>query len=154
MRITVMVISIFIATLMQILPASTQPDVFEDTIPRKQSILQAGTIIPQPTFPESFSEKPTEILFRVINQSREKVFVQGISQSGGAVQLFFYHQDRGMGWKPFFSSLPCDLPTCRNLRTFTEGCVKPSPFVIPLGPAGETNAVREFRWGGGSLPAD
>lgn len=145
MRITVL--SIFITTLLM-LPAPTQPGVLEGTTPTESSALQAGTIIPQPTFPESFSEKPDEILFRIINRSREKIYLQGISQAGGAVQLFFYHRERGQGWKPFFSSLPCDLPTCRNLRAFTEDCAKPVPFVISLGAAGTINAVREFRWGG------
>ncbi len=135
-------------TILLILPVPTQPGVFERTIPEESSAVQAGTIIPQPTFPESFSEKPKEILFRITNKSREKIYLQGINQSGSAVQLFFYHRDKGKGWKPFFSSLPCDLPTCRNLHAFTEDCAKPVPFVISLGAAGSINAVREFRWGG------
>lgn len=139
MRIIVLLI------ILLMLPAPTQ---VEGIIPAESSALQVGTIVPQPTFPESFSEKPPEILFRIINKSREKIYLQGISQAGGAVQLFFYHRDRGQGWKPFFSSLPCDLPTCRNLRAFTEDCAKPVPFVISLGAAGTINAVREFRWEG------
>ncbi len=129
-------------------PAPTQHRVFEEKIPVTPSALRTGTIIPQPTFSESFSEKPTDILFRIINRSREKIYLQGITQEERAVQLFFYHRDRGKGWKPFFSSLPCDLPTCRNLHAFKEDCPKPVPFVLSLGAAGTINAVREFRWGG------
>jgi hypothetical protein len=145
MRVTVLSIS---TAILLILPVPTQPGVSERTIPAEFSPFQVGTIIPQPTFPESFSEKPTEILFRIINRSQDNIFLQGIGQEGGDVQLFFYHRDHGKGWKPFFSSLPCDLPTCRNLHAFTDDCALPVPYVIPLGAAGTINAVREFRWGG------
>jgi len=145
MRITVTTISM---TALLMLAAPTRPGIFEKTIPRESSAIQVGTIIPLPTFPESFSEKPAEILFRIINKSRGKTYLQGTRQAEKTVQIFFYHRDNGRGWKPFFSSLPCDLPTCRNLRAFTENCPKPLPFVIPLGPAGTINAVHEFRWGG------
>src|SRR5581483_2672285 len=108
----------------------------------------AGTIVPQPTTPETFSETPTPLRFRVVNRGAKSVFLQGMRQAEEKVQLFFYHREAGQGWKPFFESLPCDLPTCRNLHVPKTDCNQAVPFTISLGPAGTSGSVKELKWDG------
>jgi len=108
-----------------------------------------GTIVPKPSTPETFSQTPTPLLFRIVNRGKQGLYIQGMQQGEQKrVQLFFYHREKERGWKPFFDSLPCDLPTCRNLRTLGEHCGKSVPFAIRLGPEGSSSAVREFQWDG------
>ena len=108
-----------------------------------------GTIVPKPTTPETFSEEPTPLLFRIVNRGKKGDYIQGMQQEGEKnVQLFFYHKEKGKGWKPFFDSLPCDLPTCRNLHALNKNCDKPHPFVIRLGPAGSFSSIKKFQWDG------
>ena len=109
---------------------------------------KTGTIVPQPFAPETFSDTPEPLTFRIINRSRKQVYLQGVHQEEARLQLFFYHRDGKGGWKPFFESLPCDLPTCRNLHAPRKSCSKAVPFVIPLGPAGAPDSVKEFHWAG------
>jgi hypothetical protein len=113
----------------------------------KQSI-RTGTVVPQPSVPETFADTPTPIVLRIVNRGGKSVFLQGIRQGEEKVQVYFYHRQKGQGWKPFFESLPCDLPTCRNLHTSKQGCGKGVPFAISLGPAGTAGSVKELKWDG------
>jgi len=113
------------------------------------SVLPVGTIVPKPSTPETFSQKPTPLLFRVVNRGKKGLYIQGMQQGEERmVQLFFYHKTRETGWKPFFNSLPCDLPTCRNLHARNKTCGKPHPFAIHLEPLGSAKSAREFQWDG------
>lgn len=108
----------------------------------------AGTILPQPSIPETFSDTPTPLLFRIVNRGEKTIFLQGMRQEDEKVQLFFYHRESGQGWKPFFETLPCDLPTCRNLHVPKQSCGQAVPFTISLGPAGRSGSVKELKWDG------
>ena len=110
--------------------------------------LPAATVVPQPSTPESFSESPTPLIFRVVNRGEKSVFLQGLRQGEEKVQLYFYHREKGTGWKPFFDSLPCDLPTCRNLNIPRQSCGQGVPFAISLAPAGTSGSVKELKWDG------
>lgn len=108
----------------------------------------AGTIVPQPTTPETFSDKPTPLVFRVVNRGARSIFLQGMRQAEEKVQLFFYHREAGQGWKPFFETLPCDLPTCRNLHVPKTDCSQAVPFAMSLAPAGTAGSSKELKWDG------
>jgi hypothetical protein len=107
-----------------------------------------GTIVPQPSTPETFSETPTPLIFRVVNRGEKSVFLQGVRQGEEKIQLYFYHREAGTGWKPFFDTLPCDLPTCRNLHVPKQSCGQGVPFAVSLGPTGTSGSVKELKWDG------
>ncbi|NKE72705.1 hypothetical protein [Candidatus Manganitrophus noduliformans] len=111
-------------------------------------IVPAGTIVPQPVPPETFSEKPTPVSLRIINQRKNPIYLQGLRQDGERIQIFLYHREGTRGWKPFFEFLPCDLPTCRGLHAPRKSCPKPIPFVIALGPSGSADSFKEVPWNG------
>jgi len=115
---------------------------------RERQATPAGTIVPQPSTPETFSETPTPLVLRVVNRAAKSIFLQGVRQAEERVQLFFYHREAGKGWKPFFETLPCDLPTCRNLHAAKSDCNQAVPFAISLGPAGTSGSVKELKWDG------
>ncbi len=110
----------------------------------------AGLIIARPKVKETFSKDPTPLTIRIVNQGEQTIYLQGIRQvsEAGKVQLYFYHRRDGGGWKPYFDSLPCNLPTCRNLHTLGSRCGDGEPVVIRLGGKGSHNSVKEFQWGG------
>lgn len=108
-------------------------------------VVPAGTIVPQPS---PFSETPTPVLIRIINQRKNPVYLQGFRQEKERVQIYLYHREGRGGWKPFFEFLPCDLPTCRGLHGPPKSCPKPIPFVVTLGPAGSADSVKEIPWEG------
>ncbi len=116
----------------------------------EQLATPAGIILPRPKIAETFSRNPTPLIIRVTNYGNKTLYLQGMRQSGseGRLQIFFYHRGEGRGWKPYFDSLPCNLPTCRNLHSAHGQCGKMEPYVIRLGPSGTYNSVKEFRWGG------
>ncbi|MFQ5542844.1 MAG: hypothetical protein ACE5FY_00665 [Nitrospiria bacterium] len=110
----------------------------------------SGTIVPTPPISEHFSEEPTPILIRIINHGRKSLYLQGVQEGQGQrkIKLFFYHRGKDRGWKPFFQTLPCDLPTCKNLHALDQTCGQSVPFSIRIGPAGNFNSVKEFKWDG------
>ena len=114
----------------------------------KKRAMPAGTILPQPSIPETFSDTPTPLVFRIINRAGKSLFLQGVRQGEEKVQLFFYHRQEGQGWKPFFDTLPCDLPTCRNLHLPRHDCGQAVPFAVSLAPAGTPGSVKELKWDG------
>jgi len=114
----------------------------------EKEIVPVGTIVPQPSPPETFSEEPTPVSLRIINQLKKTIYLQGFRQESERVQIFLYHREGNRGWKPFFEFLPCDLPTCRGLHAPKKSCPKPIPFVIALGPAGSANSFKEVPWDG------
>lgn len=119
------------------------------SVPFKENkSVPAGTIVPQPSPPETFSEEPTPVSLRIINQLKKPVYLQGFRQESERVQIYLYHREGTRGWKPFFEFLPCDLPTCRGLYAPLKSCPKPIPFVITLGPSGSVNSFKEVPWDG------
>lgn len=114
----------------------------------KNKIVPAGTIVPQPSPPETFSEEPRPVSIRIINQQKTPIYLQGFRQGDERVQMYLYHREGKRGWKPFFEFLPCDLPTCRGLHAPKKSCPKPIPFVIALGPAGSADSFKEIPWEG------
>lgn len=114
---------------------------------QSQSAQRIGTIVPQPSAPETFPDA-APLTFRIINRSNRPFYLQGFRDREERLQLYFYHREGKEGWKPFFEALPCDLPTCRNLHAPKNGCSKPIPFIISLGAAGAADSVKEFRWEG------
>lgn len=133
-------------------PSPVQTALLEEEItllPFEQNrIVPVGTIVPQPSPPEAFSEEPTPVSIRIINQRKTPIYLQGFRQGDERVQIYLYHREENRGWKPFFEFLPCDLPTCRGLHAPGKSCPKPIPFVIALGPAGSANSFKEVPWEG------
>lgn len=111
-------------------------------------IVPVGTIVPLPSPPETFSDQPTPVSIRIINELNKPVYLQGFRQENERVQIYLYHREGNRGWKPFFEFLPCDLPTCRSLHAPRKSCPKPIPFLITLGPAGSANSFKEVPWEG------
>lgn len=111
----------------------------------QSGVRPAGTIVPQPP---PFSEKPTPVTIRIVNRRATPIYLQGFRGGEERVQIYLYHQEERGGWKPFFEFLPCDLPTCRGLHSAPKSCPKPTPFVVPLGPAGSASSVKEVAWEG------
>jgi hypothetical protein len=114
----------------------------------KNEMMPAGTIVPQPSPPETFSDEPTPVSLRIINLLNKPIYLQGFRQESERVQIYLYHREGNRGWKPFFEFLPCDLPTCRGLYAPRKSCPKPIPFVITLGPAGSATSFKEVPWDG------
>lgn len=116
----------------------------------KNKWVPAGLVLPPPKGEETFSKEPAPLTIRIVNRGEKTVYLQGIRDLSkqGKVQLYFYHRGEGRGWKPYFDSLPCNLPTCRNLYSTQGRCGEGEPVVIRLGPKGTYNAVQEFQWGG------
>ncbi len=114
----------------------------------RKEIMPVGTIVPQPSPPETFSEDPTPVSIRIINRRKKPIYLQGFRQGGERVQIYLYHREGNRGWKPFFEFLPCDLPTCRALHAPGKSCPKPIPFVVALGPAGNADSFKEVPWEG------
>ncbi len=110
-------------------------------------ILPVGTVVPSPASPEVFSDEPTPVLFRIVNRGAKPIYLQGVRHYEGRLQIYLYHRREKEGWKPYFDALPCDLPTCRNLRVPRKKCNE-IPYVILLSPAGSENSVREAYWEG------
>lgn len=115
---------------------------------QENGALPAGTIVPQPSPSETFSEEPTPVSLRIINLLKKPIYLQGFRQVDERVQIYLYHREGNRGWKPFFEFLPCDLPTCRGLHAPKKSCPKPIPFVISLGPAGSATSFKEVPWDG------
>jgi len=118
------------------------------------NVIPVGIILPKHATPEVFIEVPNPVTIRIINRGKHPIYVQGSRRSESkAVHFFFYHREksqaeRGRGWKPFFESLPCNHPVCRNLHVLRGPCKKSEPYVIRLGPAGSPEAVKDFVWEG------
>lgn len=110
----------------------------------------AGLILPRPKVSETLSGKTAPVTIRIVNRGENTVYLHGIRSVSeeGKIQLYFYHRNRGRGWKPYFDALPCNLPTCRNLHTLNGGCGEGESVVIRLGGKGTYNSVKEFQWGG------
>ncbi len=112
-------------------------------------ILPVGTILPKHATPEVFSKAPTPISIRIVNRAKYPVYLQGFRRDKSkTVHFFFYHREKGFGWKHFFESLPCNHPSCRNLNALSRPCEKSEPYVIRLGPAGSAESVKAFVWKG------
>ncbi len=112
-------------------------------------VIPVGTIVPKHATPEVFAKTSNPISIRMINRGRHPVYLQGFRRGKSkTVHFFFYHRENSRGWKPFFESLPCNHPSCRNLNTLPAPCEKSEPYVIRLGPAGSAEAVKEFVWKG------
>ncbi len=110
----------------------------------------AGLILPRPQVNEGVSQAAKPLTIRIVNLGQQMIYLQGIREVSkeGKVQLYFYHREEGRGWKPYFDSLPCNLPTCRNLHRLSGGCGDGEPVVIRLGGKGSYNSIKEFQWGG------
>lgn len=115
---------------------------------QENGAIPTGTIVPQPSPPETFSEEPTPVSLRIINLLKKPIYLQGFRQVDERVQIYLYHREGNRGWKPFFEFLPCDLPTCRGLYAPKKSCPKPIPFIISLGAAGSANSFKEVPWDG------
>lgn len=112
-------------------------------------IIPVGTILPKHATPEVFAETPRPISIRIINRVKYPIYLQGFRRGKSrTVHFFFYHREKGFGWKSFFESLPCNHPSCRNLNALPGPCKRAEPYVIRLGPAGSEESVKEFVWKG------
>ncbi len=114
-----------------------------------QRVMTVGTIVPKHATPEVFHDKPIPISIRVVNRSEKQLYLQGFSRgSSRRVHFYFYHRKAGRGWKPYFESLPCNHPTCKNLHAIGKPCGRANPQVVRLGPTGSMNSIKEFKWNG------
>lgn len=123
---------------------------FQNTSPQTDQLASpAGLILPRPRS-GAFQKRPRPLTIRITNHGEETVYLQGVRDmtKEGKVQLYFYHRGAGKGWKTYFDSLPCNLPTCQNLNSRQGHCGKIEPIVIRLGAKGTYNSVQEFQWGG------
>lgn len=116
--------------------------------PERSQASAAGILVPQPPPSETFPDRPTPVAIRIINQRKMPIYLQGFREERERVQIYLYHREGKEGWKPFFESLPCDLPTCRSLHGSPKSCPKPIPFVVALGPAGSADSSKEVSWEG------
>lgn len=115
-----------------------------------QLVSPAGLILPQPRNTNAFQKRPKPLTIRITNHGEETVYLQGVRDLAkeGKVQLYFYHRKEERGWKPYFDSLPCNLPTCTNLSRRQGHCGEGEAVVIRLGAKGTYNSVQEFQWSG------
>ncbi|MBI3804821.1 MAG: hypothetical protein HY282_13775 [Nitrospirae bacterium] len=144
-------LSLFLLLLIGLSTGPTEPGTVGeeptiDTNALRYPVVPIGTIIPQPS--ETFSDEPTPVKIRIVNRGTKPIYLQGFRQGKEQVQIYLYHREAKGGWKPFFDSLPCDLPTCRTLHAPPKACPKPTPFVVKLGPMGNADSIREVSWGG------
>ncbi len=137
-----------------LLPVPSQTAEAADRSLERFKVIPVGTIVPKHATPEVFPETPSPIFIRIINRGKHPVYLQGFRQGKSkTVHFFFYHREKGLGgkgrgWKPFFESLPCNHPACRNLNALPAPCEKADPYVIRLGPSGSAESVKEFVWKG------
>ncbi len=133
-----------------IFPMFSTPDITKNEINSNRWLHPTGLILPRPKIEETFSKKPTPLTIRIVNRGEKSIYLRGIREVSkkGEVELFFYHRANSRGWKPYFDSLPCNLPTCRNLHSMKGRCGNGQPVVIRLGAQGTSTSVREFKWGG------
>lgn len=133
-----------------IFPMFSTPDFLKNEVRPSPWLLPTGLTLPLPNLDRTFSKKPTPLTIRIINQGEKTIYLRGIREVSkkGEVELFFYHRADTRGWKPYFDSLPCNLPTCRNLHSMKGRCGNGESVVIRLGAKGTSNSVREFKWGG------
>ncbi len=118
--------------------------------PSKPLASPTGLVLPQPRSLGGLQKRPNPLTIRITNHGAETVYLQGVRNTTkeGKVQLYFYHQGEGKSWQTYFDSLPCNLPSCRNLTSRQGYCGGGEPVVIRLGAKGTYNAVQEFQWGG------
>lgn len=132
-----------------LLQAKYQSPVSAEPFSNHFKTIPAGTIVPKHATPEVFAKTPTPIAIRLINRGENPVYLQGFRRGKSkTVHFFFYHRENSRGWKPFFESLPCNHPSCRNLNALPSPCEKSEPYVIRLGPAGSRESIKEFVWKG------
>ncbi len=132
------------------LPIFSTADLQRTYAPNDPLASSIGLILPRPERTDAFQKHPKPLTIRITNHGQETVYLQGIRDTtkAGKIQLYFYHQEEGKSWQTYFDSLPCNLPSCRNLSSRKGQCGEGEPVVIRLGAKGTYNAVQEFQWGG------
>lgn len=132
------------------LPVLSAADLQSTSPQHGLSASPVGLVLAKPKPSDRLQPPPKPLTIRIMNHGEETIFLQGIREvsKAGKVRLSFYHRGEGRGWKPYFDTLPCNLPNCRNINSRQGHCGEGEAIVIRLGAKGTYNSVHELQWGG------